>query len=317
MDAGLLPAYVVFSLIALNIAFAYLVGVASVRRLSAFAWRRRRRLRLEPGEPVRRKLLRNGRRLAGHWHAVLLGLVVFACLALLGQRGWWPDWSPRFWATLAILLLIPQAYGAAKLFELLRDRWRLAQLLQLHDAVAARLGEAELRGNRLHFAVPTEAGPADVVVIGPNGLYLLLLVPPPAGSETVCLCEGRLHFEPGPVSLSTAPMRAVGEAMRKSIAQSTGRRITVQTVLIVPGCQVLPGEDHDLLVVNLPSCISFVGWRNPQACLMDDEIRDIDAWIAGNASIGNDPAEPRAQALLRAVSRWLASAVRRLRPSGA
>ncbi len=275
-----LPAYVSYALVALALALSYL-GIARLLRLGAdFRYRRRRLPRLQPGEPVRRELRRNHRRLASHLHACLLALLSFGLLLLLGQRGWWPDWPERAWVALAVLLLIPCAYAAVKLTMLLSWRRHLLRLLALHDDVAERLAEAELRGNRLHFSVPSEAGYIDAVVVGPNGVYALLLQPAPENCTELRIADGRLYFDPVGLSQPTDTWHAVAAGLSRNIEAGSGQRVIVQPVLVVPGGRLVDSDDDRLLVLSLEACVSFIGWRNPRAFLMDDELRAVDAWLA-------------------------------------
>lgn len=289
MNAGLLSAYVSYAVIAAAVALLYLAATRLLRAAGDYLYRRRRVLRRQPGEAVRRELRANGKRLATHLNACLLAAVVFGLLVVLGRRGWWPDWSLRIWVTLAVLLLVPQAYALVKLVLLLVRRWRLLRLLGLHDAVAERLGEAQLRGNRVHYAVPSDAGYIDAVVVGGNGLYALLLVPTPRGSEAVSLAGGQLRFEPGGQLQAVEPFRQAIRALARNVEAGTGRAVVVQTVLVVPDCRIDAVDDPTLLLVNLPACVSFVGWRNPAAFLMDEEVRAVDAWLA-TGHPGRDPA---------------------------
>ncbi|MDJ0927378.1 MAG: hypothetical protein QNJ73_06950 [Gammaproteobacteria bacterium] len=285
----LLAAYVSYAFVALTIAIVYLSASRVTRFTTDFMYRRRRLVRLMPGEPVRRELRRNAKRLNSHFTACLIAVVTFTLLALLGRRGWWPDWSLRIWATLVVLLLIPQTYGVIKLGGLVLRRWHLMRLLALHDDVAERLGEAQLRGNRVHFAVPSDAGYIDAVVVGPNGVYALLLVSVPRGSESVCLFDGQLRFEPSGETHGISVIKDTIAALAKNIETGSGRRAVIQPVLVVPECQIGPVDDDGILLVNTSACVSFVGWRNPKAFLMDDEVRDIDAWL-GSRRPDNDSA---------------------------
>ena len=61
----------------------------------------------------------------------------------------------------------------------------------------------------------------------------------------------------------------------------------------MPGCRVLNGDNGRCLVVNRETCVSFVGWRNTSAFLMEDEVERIDDWLSGQ-SIGKDRAARRA-----------------------
>ena len=65
----LLAAYVSYSFVALTIAVVYLSASRVMRFTTDFMYRRRRMVRLAPGEPVRRELRRNAKRLGSHFNA--------------------------------------------------------------------------------------------------------------------------------------------------------------------------------------------------------------------------------------------------------
>ena len=53
------------------------------------------------------------------------------------------------------------------------------------------------------------------------------------------------------------------------------------------------GDDSSALVVNLEACVSFVGWRNSDAFLMEDEVRRIDEWLTQQSVVRTRPREAR------------------------
>lgn len=267
--------------VATAVALAYLLIAASLAGFSRWLDARSRRTPVSrPGEAVRRALKRTNGRLQRHGTAILLFAVSLLLLLSLGDRSWWPTFSSRVWVVMLVGLLVPQVYGLVKLAQLMAYRQRLIRLLRLHEALAARLVEAQMRGYRLSFAVPVANAVVDAVATGANGVYAIHIVVPPAGANAAQLRSDGLHFQPGGQVHTVSPAFDAMAALQREIASATGVRSLVQPVLVVPDCRINRGDDESALVVKLESCVSFVGWRNPDAFLMEDELARIDAWLA-------------------------------------
>ena len=52
-------------------------------------------------------------------------------------------------------------------------------------------------------------------------------------------------------------------------------------IIVVTDCHVEPSLNPGCLLVNASSCNMFVGWNDPDAYLMDDEIEKITDWLVG------------------------------------
>ncbi len=299
MDFSVLSVIAGSGAVATAVALSYLLLANIFALLGRFQTHRRRRGQApRPGEVVRLALESTEGRLHRHATASLLFAVSFGLLVLLGDRSWLPDQSTRVWVVVLLALLVPQVYGLFKFVQLARYRQRLSSLLHLQEEMASRLVEAQLRGNRIHYAVATGGVYIDAVVTGTNGVYALRLVAPPAGSNAVQLRSGRLGFQPSQQALPmTSFMNAIGDLQRE-IGMATGVGVLVQPVIIAPGCRVNLGDDDSALVVNLDSCVSFVGWKNPKAFIMEEEVRLIDEWLAGHAAKPNRAARQVAAATL-------------------
>lgn len=285
MDLYYLPAFAVYAAVATATALAYL-GTATVAAWG-FAVYRQRRLRARPSQPgaaVRSVLTDADGRLRRHTTAMLLFVAGAFLLSVFGERGWWADLPLRLWAVLVAGLVILHGYGLVRLVQLIRYRARLLRLLDLQQDVHARLHEAQARGYRLHHGVPAGDFCIDTVVTGENGIYALRILLPPSGAETAVLRDGRLTFGPGEQKLNIVPALAGARVLSRELQEATGQALTVQTVLIVPGCRTESGEDQNCLLVNLDTCGSFIGWRNGTGFLMTDDLRRIDDWLAKRAS---------------------------------
>ncbi len=69
-------------------------------------------------------------------------------------------------------------------------------LLDMHTQMAQRMVEVQLRGNRVFPSVRINDDVIDNVVVGENGVYLVQLIPAPAGAETARFERGSIIFEP-------------------------------------------------------------------------------------------------------------------------
>lgn len=281
MESSVLPMLAAWGAVATAVALLYLLVAAMAAGLARWLGARvRRRPVSRPGEAVRRALKRTNGRLQRHGNAILLFAVSLALLLMLGDRSWWPQFAPRVWVVLLVGLLLPQLYGLVKLLQLMAFRQRLVRLLRLHEALGARLVEAQMRGYRLRYAVTVASSVIDVIATGVNGIYAIHVVVPPAGANAAQLRSDGLHFQPGGEVRALSPAFEAMAALQREIAAATGVRSLVQPVLVVPDCRINRGDDDSALVVALESCVSFVGWRNPDAFLMEDELARVDAWLA-------------------------------------
>jgi hypothetical protein len=281
MEFSVLPMLAAWGAVATAVALVYLLIAAAAAGLGRWLDARNRRTPVSrPGEAVRRALKRTNGRLQRHGTAILLFTVSLGLLLLLGDRSWWPQFSSRVWLVMLIGLLVPQGYAMVKLAQLATFRQRLVRLLRLHEALGARLVEAQMRGFRLRYAVTVARSVIDVVATGSSGIYAIHVVVPPAGANAAQLRSDGLHFQPGGEVRPIRPAFDAMAALQRDIAAATGVRALVQPVLVVPDCRINRGDNDTALVVALESCVSFVGWRNPDAFLMDDELARVDAWLA-------------------------------------
>ncbi len=287
------------------VSLIYLLLASSLAGLARIATARQQQLLIaRPGEAVRRALNLTNGRLQRHGTAMLLFAVSFGLLVLLGDRGWWPEQSARVWLVIVLSLLVPAIYGLIKLVQLAAYRHRLVSLLRLHESLAARLIEAQRRGYRVHYAVTVGKACIDAVATGPNGIYALHLVMPPPAAHAAQLRGEGLQFQPQEQYREVRPALNAIAGLQRDIAAATGVRSPVQAVLVVPDCRINRGDDESALVLNLDSCVSFVGWRNPDAFLMDDELRQVDEWLGGQ-TVARD------RAARHAAAATLGNAVRR------
>ena len=54
----------------------------------------------------------------------------------------------------------------------------------------------------------------------------------------------------------------------------------VLPVIVVPGCTIEPTSPERPLLVSMESCTAFIGWKNPDAFLMEEDIVEINRWLS-------------------------------------
>jgi len=286
MDYPFLPAYAVFSSIALAVAVSYLLLCSFAMLVSRLVqhFRPLRPASCRPGEIIHQALRITGRRAEQFRTAALVFAVAMLMLTAFGRLGWWPDAQLWVFVSIAIAATGLQLFGVAKLVQLARYRLRLSGLLDKHVSMARRLAEAQLRGNRVYHSVRAGESIIDNVVVGPNGVYAIGMFPPPvANCESVSLISGELVFEPGGVRVSLQPYRHAVRSLAKSLGEGIGSKVLALPVVVIPDCIITPSQETLPMVVSLESCMSFVGWKETRAFLMDEEVDAINRWLDRHA----------------------------------
>lgn len=283
MELPFLPAYAVFTSISVLAAAAYLalcwVAIAANGLLRRF--RPPPPSSCRPGEVIHQALKITGRRLDQFRTAALVFGVAMLMLTLFGRLGWWPEWPLWAFGLIAVAATGLQAFGVAKIVQLTRYRIRLLRLLAKHIAVARRLADAQLHGNRLYHSVPIGDAIVDNVVVGPNGVYTVhLFSAPNRSSESVALFNGDLMFRPGEVRFDLRQYRKTIGTLARALGEGIGSKVIVLPVIAIADCLIEPSKEALPMVVSLESCASFVGWKEPRAFLMDDELEAISRWLA-------------------------------------
>ena len=286
MEFPLLPAYAVFSALSLAVALSYLTlcSFATLASRVVQHFRPARPDSCRPGEIVHQALRITGRRAEQLRAAVLVFAVAMIMLTGFGRLDWWPDAPLWVFAVMALIATGLQLFGVAKLVQLARYRLRLAGLLDRHISMARRLAEAQLRGNRVYHSVRAGDAIIDNVVVGPNGIYAIGLFPPAAaGCESVSLVGGELVFEPCNIRVSLQQYRHAVRALAKALGEGIGAKVIALPVIVVPDCTIVASQETLPMLVSLESCMSFVGWKETRAFLMDDEVDAINRWLDRHA----------------------------------
>ena len=287
MDIRLLQACNEFAAIAFIVAITYLLFIGLLLQLGHMAQRfaKRRRPGVRPGEHVHQALKLTGRLWDHCRTASLLFLVSFILLLNFGRHGWWVPLPLAANIFIAVSLVIPLILALLKFIQLLRYRVRLGRLLEKHNAVAECLVEAQLRGNRVFHSIKLGDMTLDNVVVGRNGIYTIQLFLPPPGAESVHLAQGSLLFQPDASRTVLHPYSKAVRLLRDALAAEISSPVTVLPVVVVPDCKVGQPDQRTPMLVNLHTCMSFVGWNDKSAYLMDEDIAAVSAWLLSQSLV--------------------------------
>jgi hypothetical protein len=283
MDLSALPVYIFFTAVALSMAAAYLAvaSLVAVAREYVRRFRPARPMSRRPGEVVHQALKITGRQ----WYRYRTAAVLFLCslllLLLFGRQDWWANLSIVWYVLITIALLAITGFGTLKLIQLAQYRRKLSRLLDTHIAVAQRLVEVQLRGNRVYYAVPIGPTLIDNLVVGKNGVYAVQLFAPPDDHCTTVRAEtGGLIFQPGNIQRDIRTYVQQINSLAQVLTELVGSKIKVLPVIVVPKCTIdTPSIDHPLLV-SMESCTAFIGWKDPDAFLMDEDIVEINRLLS-------------------------------------
>jgi hypothetical protein len=285
MEASLFQSYNEFAFIALAVAAAYLGAVWLVMtgvRL-VFHFRASRPTSCRPGEMVHQALKVSGRLWDHYRTAALLLCVSFLLLVNFGRYGWWEPKSTFINMLILGCLLIPLCFGALKMLQLARYRLRLAGLLDMHNQMAQRLVEVQLRGNRVYPSVHIHDGLVDNVVLGNNGVYAVQLFAPPPGAEAVKFERGALIFQPCGTRIDLHSYNKAIRGLSGVLTEQLGSQVNVLPVIVLPDCRITPSENNGPMLVSLQACTSFVSWQDNNFFLHDEDIAKLCGWLGRQA----------------------------------
>lgn len=230
-----------------------------------------------PGEHTRRTLRMAEREL------LLLTGAACAALAtvplLLGPPPFTGVWM---WiqALCAVLLLVAWAVFVVRAFK----HWRICRFAARADAaIGAALARLALQGHRVFHGIVLGGESIDHVVVGPRGAYAVKVVAHrPAGeAKTARLGTRGLEFQDGSVQLDPMDSIERGARLLAELAmRSLGHNITVRPVLAVPGWEVVPVQNGELLLVNEKSAVMLSGWSRPDDQLFDEDAASLQERLA-------------------------------------
>ncbi len=286
MEISSVPAVASFSALALILSAFYLLISTLGGHLAAYlrgAQRQKAPIPFEPGRFVQQEAQYIGRYLRRHGTAALIFCASFASLLSLGRQDWWPQLPIWAWWILAGAILAFFSYAQFKFFRLTVYRHQLNSLHDDHVVVADRLNEARARGNHVFHSIPLREGVIDHVVVGEKGLFAIQIVRPPSRKFTSARLEGdMLVFSPHNVEKGykkiSKYIRPVA-ILKKRLSDAVGHEIRVLPIIVVTNCEVEATSERSCLLATPSSCIMFVGWNDPGAHLMDDEVKKVTNWL--------------------------------------
>ena len=104
--------------------------------------------------------------------------------------------------------------------------------------------------------------------------------PPSPECESVKLENGELVYQPAAERFELAAYRKTIGKLARALSDGIGSKVVVLPVIAVADCPITPSAETLPMVVSLESCTSFVGWKDQRAFLMDDELEEINRWLA-------------------------------------
>jgi hypothetical protein len=278
MDVSFLPNYIFFTAVALSVSAIYLAvtALAAIVRNLIGLFRPAHPISRRPGEVIHQALKITGRLWIRYKTAAILFVTSFFLLLLFGRHDWWANMSLAIHVLIAAALLAITGFGTLRLVQLSWYRRKLSHLLDTHIAVSQRLIEAQMRGNRVYYSVPIGPTMIDNLVVGKNGVYAIQLFPPPdEHCNSVSAHAGGLIFQPGNLQVDTRIYVQQVNSLSQVLSEFVGSRITVLPVIIVPDCTIRESSIDRPLICSTESCTAFIGWKDPSAFLMDEDIVEI------------------------------------------
>ncbi len=285
MELSLSQIYNEFAVISLAVAAAYLGAIWLIMLSGRLIVRFRPSppASCRPGEMVHQALKVSGRLWDHYRTAALLFGVSFLLLVNFGRDGLvgpQPTWLN---AVVLAGVLAALGFGALKTIQLSRYRSRLNGLLDMHMQMAQRMVEAQLRGNRVFPSVRINDEVIDNVVVGENGVYLVQLIPAPAGVETARFERGSIIFDPCGTRVSLQQFNNTMLRLGKILGEQIGSEVKVMPVAVVPECRIVTGAEDGPMLVSLQACAAFVGWRQEAYFLHEDDIIKLSGWLGKQA----------------------------------
>jgi len=285
-EISAVPVVASFSALALVFAVFYFLASGLGANLASLIKRARHKgsaIPFEPGRFIQQEVHDLGGRLRRHGTAALIFCTSLASLLAIGRQGWWPELPVWAWLILLVTILGIIGYTEIRCIGLAICRRKLKLLRDDHVVIADHLNEARSRGNRIFHSIPMREGVIDHVIVGKKGIFAIQIVRPPSRKFTSVRLEyDMLVFAPRNVEKGiknirkfTRPVTMLSERLTNALQHT----VNVRPMIIVTDCQVESSTNPSCLLVNAASCNMFVGWNDPEAYLMDDEIEKISDWL--------------------------------------
>lgn len=267
------------SFLFIGIGHLWLTVTARLQRRSAFA----EYIVREPGHRLRRSLQGLDRR----YFLYLSSLLVFALLLLVALvlptpslPFELPGWA---WLALTALAVVVSLLIPFQAVKLKRERSRLSFRQNANMAVGHALQRIASRGYNVYHDVRVGSHVIDNVVIGAKGAYavnVFVLGNQRVKNGTARLDDSSLVF--GKAKTTTPVGVSVNRVsgLSKELSKVVGHPIRVRSVIAIPGWNVASTDSDKHLLVNEKNVVMLTGWTDPDTYLMDDDVAQIDEYLA-------------------------------------
>lgn len=186
----------------------------------------------------------------------------------------YPEWQ------LYIVFAALAAAAAFAAWRLLRSIRRWRRIRYVHDAslaVGHQLQRIAAGHGRAYHDVPTSAGIADHVLVGPAGIYAVSVIAERALRKgSVRLVGNEVFFSNKPErGVSIVDASAAARRLSKELMQLTGRSIQVRSVIATPGWHVDEQQSQEHLLVNERTLPMLRGWKDQSDYLLDEDVKAV------------------------------------------
>jgi len=238
---------------------------------------------LEPGHRLRQNLHALNR----NYFLYLSSLPVYTLLllvALILQSKPLPVDAPAWvWLALSVSVAMASLFLPFQVVKLKRIRSRLAFRHTASIAVGRALQRIASKGYNVYHDVRVGKQVIDSVVVGKKGAYAVNVFAFEKNAHknaTVRLNGSSLIF--GKTKTSTPVGASVNRmsGLSKAFSKVVGHPIRVRSVIAVPGWNVAATHSDKHLLVNEKTVVMLTGWTDPDTYLMDDEVAQIDGYLA-------------------------------------
>lgn len=282
------------SLLFMAIGRGWLAVGAKLKRRSPFAGH----ILPEPGHRIRQNLESLDQRyylcLASLLVYVLLAVVSFVLLQLLhAGPPKSPDWGDWTWPALSVLAFAASLVLPYWTIKLKRARSRLSFRRSANVAVGHALQRIASRGYNVYHDVRIGNHVIDNVVVGAKGAYavnVFVLGNARKANGTVRMNDSSLAFGNAKTSAPVGVSVNRVSGLSKELSKVIGHPIRVRSVIAVPGWNVAATDTDKHLLVNEKTVVMLTGWTDSESYLMDDDVAQIDSFLATRAMNGARPA---------------------------
>ena len=273
------------SLLFLGAGHVWLAVGSKLARRNPFA----EHIKHEPGHRVRQNLETLDRR----YYLVLSSVLVYFLLllvafALLREKAplELPEWT---WLVLSIVVAAASLVLPYWAIRLKGARARLTFRRSANIAVGHALQKIANRGYNVYHDVRVGNHVIDNVIIGAKGAYavnVFVLGNGRKGNGTVRMNDSSLVFGNAKTSAPVGVSVNRVSGLSKELSKVIGHPVRVRSVIAVPGWNVAATDTDKHLLVNEKTVVMLTGWTDSESYLMDDDVAQIDTYLAARCVNG-------------------------------